>query len=98
MAAARPMHDDLDLARCCQYLIEHDLMVTGQEAACIAACQRFAQQYPADAAHWQAEIARKQAEVDARGPTPPRPVPPPQVGSFTHVSAPRPRRPRDAQD
>ena len=44
------------------------------------------------AAHWQAQIAQKQREMAARGAPPPRATPPPQIGAFTHVSAPRPRQ------
>lgn len=98
IAAARPVHEDLHLARCYQQLVEQDLVVTGKEAAFIAACQQFAQQYPADATHWQAQIARKQTEMAARGATPPRASPPPQVGTFTHVSAPTRRRTPHAND
>jgi hypothetical protein len=97
-AVLREQQHDSDWITCHVALQVEELTKPGQEAAYLARCRQYAAQYPADRQSWLKEIARVEQRLQQEGHPGQRHTPPPQVGSFTHVSAPRPRRNPDARD
>lgn len=101
LQAARPAHADKEIAQCFREISDRNLHLRGQETGFIAACERFAADYPADRAFWLEQIAQKRQEVPAPGSRPGRSLDhdpgaagkrraqalPRQVGSFTHLGA-----------